>query len=437
MARTKTSSLSNKSKRLALPIKTDPEFESLSGGASLGYRRNSSAGTWVARRYVDKRRKTKQLGVADDYQDADGEAVLSYQQAYALALAFDPARDQRQEEARTAADSGRVTVSQAIDWYEQDLTVRGDDPLNATRLRRHITPEFGAKDVRRLTKADVRGWRDGLLVAKEPEGVKKAKRASSPATVDRLSNGMRAAFNLAADKAEDSDSVPRESWEWGLKTLGNTQVANNVILAKDHVVAIVAGSYEENLPFGLLIEVAAVTGTRYSQIVRLRVKDLIGGVHDPKLLMPRSNKGKGKKSLPPIPIPITTTLAAKLREEAMGRDDDEPLLLKQVQPENSRKKIEDFIPEREAWSASDQFRSFRRVIAAAFGKAGKVGRYPIEEVTMYALRHTSIVRQLVANVPIRVVAAQHDTSVAMIEKHYSAYIADHADSLVRGTLQIF
>jgi len=37
-------------------------------------------------------------------------------------------------------------------------------------------------------------------------------------------------------------------------------------------------------------------------------------------------------------------------------------------------------------------------------------------------------------VPVRVVAALHDTSVAMIEKNYSRYIADHADELARATL---
>jgi hypothetical protein len=44
------------------------------------------------------------------------------------------------------------------------------------------------------------------------------------------------------------------------------------------------------------------------------------------------------------------------------------------------------------------------------------------------------VRQLLANVPVRVVAALHDTSVAMIERTYSKYIADHADELARATL---
>jgi hypothetical protein len=52
----------------------------------------------------------------------------------------------------------------------------------------------------------------------------------------------------------------------------------------------------------------------------------------------------------------------------------------------------------------------------------------------YALRHTSIVRQLISNVPIRVVAALHDTSVIMIERNYSEYIADHSDDLARPTL---
>jgi hypothetical protein len=55
-------------------------------------------------------------------------------------------------------------------------------------------------------------------------------------------------------------------------------------------------------------------------------------------------------------------------------------------------------------------------------------------VTIYALRHTSIVRQLLANVPVRVVAALHDTSIVMIERNYSEYIADHSDDLARPTL---
>ena len=39
-----------------------------------------------------------------------------------------------------------------------------------------------------------------------------------------------------------------------------------------------------------------------------------------------------------------------------------------------------------------------------------------------------------AGVPVRVVAANHDTSVIMIERTYSRHIGDHADALVRAAL---
>jgi hypothetical protein len=43
-------------------------------------------------------------------------------------------------------------------------------------------------------------------------------------------------------------------------------------------------------------------------------------------------------------------------------------------------------------------------------------------------------RQLLANVPVRVVASVHDTSVTQIEAHYSKYISDHSDQLSRRAL---
>ena len=50
------------------------------------------------------------------------------------------------------------------------------------------------------------------------------------------------------------------------------------------------------------------------------------------------------------------------------------------------------------------------------------------------LRHSSVVRQLIAGVPIRVVAVNHDTSIVMIERTYSRHIGDHADALARAAL---
>ncbi len=83
-------------------------------------------------------------------------------------------------------------------------------------------------------------------------------------------------------------------------------------------------------------------------------------------------------------------------------------------------------PGGQPWQKSDHSRPFARI-------AKRCGLDPAE-VTAYALRHTSSVRQLLAGVPTRVVAAGHDTSVTMIERTYSRYIGDHADALVRGAL---
>ena len=58
----------------------------------------------------------------------------------------------------------------------------------------------------------------------------------------------------------------------------------------------------------------------------------------------------------------------------------------------------------------------------------------LEEITIYALQHSNIVRQLLAGVPVRVVAVNHDTSIRMIERTYSRYIGDHADALTRAAL---
>ena len=55
-------------------------------------------------------------------------------------------------------------------------------------------------------------------------------------------------------------------------------------------------------------------------------------------------------------------------------------------------------------------------------------------VQLYALRHSSIVRMLLKNVPVRLTASLHNASAAMVEKHYSKHIAEHGDEHARAAL---
>jgi integrase len=136
-------------------------------------------------------------------------------------------------------------------------------------------------------------------------------------------------------------------------------------------------------------------------------------------MMPKSAKGGGRnrsvKKTERYSVPITTQLAARLKAAAKGRVDGAPLLLQR---------------DGRPWDKNpglNYHRKVNRVVTA-------VGLNP-DEVTMYCLRHSSIVRMLLRNVPIRLVASLHNTSVAMIEKHYSRYITEHSiDDITRAGL---
>jgi integrase len=223
---------------------------------------------------------------------------------------------------------------------------------------------------------------------------------------------------LELARQHDERIQNRQAWEVGLAGLPDAQEARNVIISDEKVREFVAIAYGLDHQFGLLTDTLAITGARPSQAVRLRVEDLHDHPVRPKLMMPKSAKGGGRnrsqKTTERYSVPITVQLAAKLKEAARGRADDAPLLM---QSDGS------------PWDKNpgqNYHRQVDKVVTA-------IGLEPAD-VTMYALRHSSIVRMLLQNVPIRLVASLHNTSVAMIEKHYSRYIVEHSDDISRKAL---
>jgi integrase len=385
--------LGNKERRRALPVARKPVFIKIRNRVGLGYRRNQAAGTWVVRVADGKGGNwTKAIGLADDLERANGGTILSFDQAQDLAIKL-----ARGDSTRELPDPSKpATVAQSLDRYEADLMTRGGDIQNVARVRLHLGESLLAVSASQLTAGELRVWRDGLV------------RKRAPASVNRVTTGLKAALNLAAE--HDARITSRRAWEVGLATIAEAERSRNVILDEATIRAIIAAAHAADSNFGILLEVAAVTGARISQIARLECQDLQDGRADPRLMMPTSKKGKGKK-VGRRPVPIPPNLAARLRALADGRSADAPLLRK---------------PSGERWAKSDHSRLFHRAAEAA-------GQDPTI-VTMYALRHSNIVRQLLGNVPIRIVATNHDTSVAMIERTYSRYIGDHSDALSRGAL---
>jgi integrase len=317
----------------------------------------------------------------------------------------DPAADKQAD--RKAATVGDDTISAALDRYEADLKSRGGDPNNVVRVRAHLSDRLARKKVVALVKADLTAWRNDLMAKLKP------------ASVDRTTTALRAALNLAA---EDDDRITNgKAWKDGLRAIGGAGESRNVILSDQDVRAVIGAAYRDSEEFGLLVELVAVTGARPSQLLRLRAEDVQADFtviidpdtktkkRQPRLMMPVSRKGRGKREITHRPVPISEPLAERLTER------EGALLLR---------------PDGQSWANTNLPRRFDEAI-----KGVKLSPTPsTAKVTIYALRHTSIVRQLLANVPIRVVATLHDTSVTMIEQNYSKYIADHADDLTRPTL---
>ena len=118
---------------------------------------------------------------------------------------------------------------------------------------------------------------------------------------------------------------------------------------------------------------------------------------------------------------LTADTIQKLEPAIDGRDGHEPLLLRwayrNVGPFQWEKDV------RRPWGEASEIDK----LWAATIKRAKVP----EDTIMYALRHSSIVRGLRAGLPVRLVAALHDTSSEMIEAHYSAHIIDATEELAR------
>jgi integrase len=386
--RIRSADLETRTARLKLPVRKKPYAVQVGPGVHLLYRRNAKAGSWSVKARNGKGGYWSRGFAHADDTEAAGGTILDYWQAIDRARSLARSSDGQ-------GDDKPLTVAQAIDQYATDLEARGGDVGNAKRVRAHLPSATASKFVSALTARDLQRVREVML----------AKGAGRD-TINRTFAALKAALTLAANRDERIGN--RSAWRIGLARLPNAGRARNVILADDKVIELIGAAYVIDRALGLMVEVAAVTGARAGQLARLEVQDLQDD--PPRLLMPASRKGRGRK-VERRPVPIPLSLAAKLKAAIAGRAAEAPLLLKQ---HGSR------------WHKGDHWRPFQQAALAA-------GLDPAE-ITLYALRHSSIVRELLAGVPVRVTAAKHDTSVAMVEATYSKHISDHADALSRRAL---
>jgi integrase len=391
MARRIRSKIENRTDRLALPRRRAPHgLTNIAPGIRLGYRRTKGAGTWVLECADGKGGEWQQrVGVADDFEAADGVNVLTFWQA----------AEEARKIGRDTPTSRPGTWADAIADYAKDLETRGGGVGNASHVHHHLknVPALLNKPVALLTAAELKNWRNDLV---ENSGLERS-------TVVRLLKSAKASLNLAAN--HDPRIQNRNAWRVGLGGLTDTYEPVDRVLPDRIVLRIVAEAYADDAALGLFMQTAAETGARASQITRLIAADLVAG-KEPKLLMPSSRKGKNRQ-ITRRPVPISADLANRLKRAAKGRSPDAPLLLRNG----------------DAW----ELKNHKRFLQEPFAVIAK--RLKID-ATMYSLRHASITRSLLAGVPAQLVASNHDTSLQMLQKTYARYISHYGDDVARRAL---
>lgn len=423
-------------KRARLPARKNPYWRAIAGGrggVTLGYRRPArGVGSWVAKLIVDGRRVEERIGVADD--PGAPSVAISYRSAVAAALEWS---ERQQVALRADAVVGRrkPTVQVAVEDYSAIRKARSPrhGRIAADRLAMYVLADasFAATPLSRLQASTIEAWRDQLPM--RPQGVesvpgRRGVGGLAPATIDRLLGDLRAALNLAGVKyrREMPGSYAMEV-RIGTKALGAPSEARQQLLSDTEVRGVVEAAYtiDDSGDFGRLVLLAAATGARYSQVVAVKVGDL--QPDRGRVMMPGSRKGRSHAAKTPVAVPLDPETMRRLLPTAAGRQASEPLL----------KRWHHKVVRRGVWA-----RDFRRGWGPAYevtrlwNTAARAAELPAGTV-MYALRHSSVVRGLRAGLPVRLVAALHDTSVQMIERHYAAYIVDMTEDLARRAALTF
>ena len=347
------------------------------------------------------------------------EGTLDYNAAVRNARkAVDAAR----KEARAAADGPAPTVRTAVEAYVAERDKRESErrkrPVrsDANRLARYVMGRekrgkrdallptaLADKPLHALTERDLLNWRNRL-----PDALKATSK-------QRLINDLKAALNAAyAENRSRLDPNLPSIIKHGLKAMnghageGAPPVRDNQILTDAKVGKLISAAQavdaEQDWEGDLsrLVIVLAATGARFSQVVRMRV----GDVQRPqgRLLVPVSRKGRGAKS-GTTAVAVGKDVLDALLPAVTGRAANAPLL------ERWRHKQ---VSQRRRWHQMEACRARAVAVGRELTRPWQAIRQHagMPDAIPYALRHSSIVRGIKADLPIRLVAALHDTSVA-------------------------
>jgi len=366
----------------------------------LGYQRwpDDTAGRWILRQYHDGKYTSMTLGRADDGGErADGELILSYEQALAAA--------------RAASDAprriSRLTVKQAMEAYTEAKRAAGQ-PVNdlISRTRVHILPVLGAVVVEELTSERLRRWLATMAATPaqmrprgdrpnyRPEPKTEEDTRRRRVSANRVATYLKAALNFAYDEGHVSN---RDAWGRRFKTFDNVGVARVRHLSIAEAQRLINACDPDFRP---LVTAALLTGARYSELGRLQVADFAPDTGT--LAIQRSKTGR------PRNIILGDEAAAFFRAHTAGRGGHEVMFLR---------------ANGTPWPPDQQQRPMREACARA----------KLQGVGFHTLRHTWASLAAMDGVPLSVIAVcLGHSGTRTTEKHYSHMTDSHVRAAIRA-----
>ncbi|MGX5839747.1 tyrosine-type recombinase/integrase [Mesorhizobium sp. ArgA1] len=423
-------SITTRNARASLPIGL--HWRGLDPEVHLGYRKGKRGGVWLVRWRNGIGYKQASIGVADDTIKVGN---LDFQAAEKAARNLVESERHR---AVAEAEGPALTVASAVSLYvanrdERDSKRRGRAVRSdaGRRLRRYVLgqpprgkqkqiepSELSTVTLYMLTENDLTAWRGTL-----PATMKATTR-------QRLVNDLKAALNTAyaANKAKLRPALPSIIKD-GLKAESEDEAEpiarENQILSDAEITRLLRAAREVDAANDMggdlfrIILVLTATGARFSQVARVRVGDCQIGAG--RIMVPVSRKGRRVKT-GSIAMPVGRDVMDELVPVVTGRPADATLL------ERQRYEQVTGIRWQRAGRGPWQYAEMVRPWQAIKEKAG------LPDVIPYALRHSSIVKGIRKNLPIRLVAALHDTSIVMIERHYSKWITSGLEEMARAAI---
>lgn len=399
MARKRRSEpLATRSARELLKIRKSPYWVRLEEGSQIGYRTgHGQAGRWLVRLTVpgvkSGRVQTK-IGVADDLADADGIAILSYDQARDRAVKWVRGTMVAHDNSRVLTPA--LSVTQAVYEYVAYLELEKKTAV-AAALSFHcyvLKHSIAKLPLSALTVRLVEQWRNGIAQSqrlnRSGKGPKKPRVFATDeerddalrkrkSTANRILNMLKAALNRAVRSGADGGA---NAWRLvgGFREVDGIRTRFLSLEEQQLLVAACAPGICE------LVEGALYTGLRFGSLCKLRVRDV--HVHSKAILLPASKGGAN------LTVPITTEASAFMARMTENRRPESYVFLR---------------PDGTPWEKNHHVRPFQDAVK----KAG------IDKLVFHELRHTYASTLLMAGAnPVALAKALGHKSTRMIEKHY-------------------